>query len=405
MKFLISLLSSLILLTSIHAQSGCTDPQAVNYDSSATENDGSCEYALTEYPPVEIATLPMTLSECSGLAWLPGGLWIHNDSGNDDNIFRIDTTTGAVLQTVIIATADNNDWEELASDDQYLYIGDFGNNPGNRTDLNILRVDQDDLGAVAVNAEIISFVYSDQTDFTENMNNHNFDCEAMFVHNDSIHLFTKNWADNQTKHYVLPAIPGAHTAELVETFDVELLVTGADISDQGVVSLIGYNSIGFSFMWLLFDYEESFFFSGNKRRIALGFGLDTGQTEGIVFRENGYGYICSERFEAGPVLTPQKLMSFESSQWTGFYTNTNQLDLGYDFLILPNPVSTDLNIQLSLPVDRWQIYDIQGQLIRSGNTTSFTPVIHIDLNELSSGQYFFQIIKDGKSMTKAFVKQ
>lgn len=395
---------SILFCYTTQAQPGCTDPQANNYDADATQNDGSCLYGLTEAPPTQIASLPNTLSECSGLTWVNNSLWVHNDGGNEDEIYRIDTLTGAILQSVIIASADNNDWEDLCSDEEYLYIGDFGNNPGNRMDLSILRVAKSDLNEVAVNADVIEFSYSDQVDFSENANNHNFDCEAMIVFNDSIHLFTKNWADSRTKHYILPTTPGTHTAELVESFDVELLVTGADISEDGVISLLGYNTIGFSFMWLLFDYQGSQFFSGNKRRIALGFGLETGQTEGIAFRENGYGYICSERFEAGPVESPQKLLSFSTAQWTDFFTPTHEISLDLSFSLFPNPAKDRIEVQLPQAIDQWLIYDAEGKLIRLGKGRAGATNLTIPVSGFMSGVYIFQVLKDEKRNFQNFIK-
>ncbi|MEM8907233.1 MAG: hypothetical protein AAGD05_05240, partial [Bacteroidota bacterium] len=274
-------------------QTGCTDPLATNYDPTAVDNDGSCVYAPTSYSLNSVALLPATLSESSGLALTTAGLWTHNDGGNAAELYRIDDTDGSIQQTITIANSMNQDWEDLAESEDYLYIGDFGNNNGDRMDLRIYRIDKSELGNAIVAAEVIEFAFSDQTDFSIQPNNHNFDCEAFFYYQDSLHLFSKNWVDNQTRHYSLPASPGSHTAILRESFDVQGLVTGADISEQGIISLIGYTGSGLNFMWLLFDYQAQQFFSGNKRRIDLGSGLTNSQTEGIVFEDQFTGYISS----------------------------------------------------------------------------------------------------------------
>src|SRR4051812_45510552 len=90
------------------------------------------------------ATLPAVLKESSGLCYTDGQLWSFGDSGNPDAIYKIDTTTGAILQTVTIANYPNTDWEDITADALYIYIGDFGNNSGDRTDLKILRVKKSD---------------------------------------------------------------------------------------------------------------------------------------------------------------------------------------------------------------------------------------------------------------------
>lgn len=387
------------------AQSGCTDPQATNYDASATTNDGSCNYDLTEYTMTELNILPELLKECSGLAWVDGALWTHNDGGNEDKVYRIDTLTGAVLHSVTIATADNKDWEDLASNSSYLYIADVGNNLGNRTDLGILRIAKNDLVNPVVNADLISYEYSDQSDFSENSNNNNFDCEALVFYKDSLHLFTKNWVDLQTKHYVLPATPGTHVAQLVETFDVGMLVTGADVTEDNELVLLGYNTFGFSFVWLLFDYQDSYFFSGNKRRISLGFGTINGQTEGIALRGDGRGFVCSENFSVnGQVLSNQKLLSFTIDQWLDYMTSTQPLDASYQILAYPNPFQDFIKIELTKPIDHLRLYDIHGHLLRQQNLDQHQLTVELDTLEFPAGTYLLEIVKDGKTKTIPLVK-
>ena len=234
MKLQFTLMTVLCLLFAIksNAQQGCTDPQANNYNASATINDGSCTYNTTNLTLTSKANLATpALAENSGIEFISNGLWTFNDSGNGNQIFRVDSATGSILQTVTVTNATNVDWEDITSENNYLFIGDFGNNNGDRTDLKIYRIAKSDLSSVAVNvtATVINYAYSDQTSFPSLPNNNNYDCEAMIFLNDSIHLFSKNWADKQCKHYVLPALPGTYTAQLRESFNAGYLVTGADV--------------------------------------------------------------------------------------------------------------------------------------------------------------------------------
>ena len=63
MKFFLSfckgLLTFLLLssTTLVEAQNGCTDPQALNYDVAANQNDGSCIYPVTNYSLTNLAIL------------------------------------------------------------------------------------------------------------------------------------------------------------------------------------------------------------------------------------------------------------------------------------------------------------------------------------------------------------
>ncbi|MDC3219719.1 T9SS type A sorting domain-containing protein [Saprospiraceae bacterium] len=389
-------------LQSIIAQSGCTDPQANNYNASAIFNDGSCEYSTTNYSLKEIAILPTQILETSGLAFFDNQLWTHNDAGNEDKIYQIDTTDGSILNTVIIANSDNNDWEDLAEDDTHLYIGDFGNNDGDRMDLKIYKVLKSQLASGIATADVIKFSYSDQVDFIPSSNNTDYDCEAFFFHNDSLHLFSKNWINQQTRHYVLPADPGDYIAQLRETMNVQGLITGADISEDGVVGLLGYNFSGVNIVWLCFDYQGANFFSGNKRKISLGLALNNSQTEAIAFRQGGYGYISSEQFAS----LDAKLLSFDSGQWTnGLSTSLNELEEENPFKVFPNPFSKNVSI-LFVKDEKFDIslYDVSGELILQRIQSSGRLLRIEDLN-LKEGFYFLKISNNNNVWLEKLVLQ
>ncbi|MGC9330764.1 MAG: hypothetical protein ACP5DZ_02675, partial [Bacteroidales bacterium] len=91
----------------------------------------------------KICTLEAVLGENSGLVWLNGQLWTHNDSGNSNELFCVDTADCSVLRTVEISNAVNTDWEDICADEDYVYVGDFGNNNGDRTDLCIYKISRD----------------------------------------------------------------------------------------------------------------------------------------------------------------------------------------------------------------------------------------------------------------------
>ncbi|MBR9920591.1 MAG: T9SS type A sorting domain-containing protein [Bacteroidetes bacterium] len=354
-----------LTFSDLYGQSGCTDPEAVNYDPDATENDGSCEYPPTSLALEQVTTLPPELIESSGLAFIDGKLWTHNDGGNEDELYRIDSLNGNILQDLNIATAINIDWEDLAQDQIYIYIADFGNNSGNRQDLVIYRILQSDMSGSIANADAIQFSYEDQTDFSSAPFATNFDCEAVLFHNDSLHLFTKHWLDYKTKHYVLAAEPGEQTAWLRDSLDANLLITAADKSETGEILLLGWNPVtGNAAMWLLFDYAGHKLLNGNKRRINLGFASENSQPEGLVFTRAGSGFISSENF----LSYPQKLLKFEVGQWTDGLVSTKQIYAEALFRLSPNPGSQQLCIetvegQSIAKQTQLKIYDLNGRLV------------------------------------------
>jgi len=377
---------------SVFAQAGCTDPLADNFDESANSNDGSCIYPSTNYMLDFMATLTGVLEESSGLVFNGSDLWTFSDSGSPNKLYRIDSLSGSIQHEVTIDNASNVDWEDITADDDYIYIGDFGNNAGNRMDLTIYRIAKNGLNQDAVNAQVITFTYSDQTDFTSSNNNNDYDCEAMFYFDNQLHLFSKNWVNQQTRHYTLPATPGNHVAQLQNSYNVNGLITAADISEDGVVSLLGYTSSGATFMWLLFDYQNSDFFSGNKRRIGLGSTVNNSQTEGIAFKEGGFGYISAESFS----FLPARILSFQTDQWTNSIISSNHSLEQIDFKAFPNPFESNIIIQspqqLSTP-SQVQLINNLGQIVWSSNKVEMIDnelTLHID-NDLPFGNYFLQI--------------
>jgi hypothetical protein len=303
------------------AQPGCTDPLALNYDPGATVNNGSCVYPNTNYSLTLKTNLSGTLIETSGLVMANGGLWTHNDGGDGPKIYQIDSLTNTILKTVTLGGATNVDWEDITFDGSNFYVGDFGNNSnGNRTDLKIYKVpfsaipSGTNVTVPAAQIGIINFSYEDQVNFNPTgANNTSFDCESIIYHDGELHLFTKDWINKTTTHYTLPATPGTYEAVNLETMDVSGLVTAADISEYGVIMLLGYQSAGSTpFFWILWDYPSGVFFGGNKRRINLGSFFSTGQIEGICFQNSAYGYISNERFLG---IVPARLWSYNIAQW------------------------------------------------------------------------------------------
>jgi PKD repeat protein len=302
-------------VTNCFSQTGCTDYQASNYDPSAIINDGSCSYVFTSLPLINKCYIDSTqLFETSGILNNNNNFWTHVDDG-DNSIYRIDTLSDSIFQRVTISNATNIDWEDITSDGNYIYIGDVGNNNGNRTDLRFYRVLKSNINSstTAVNAGKIRYTYSDQVNFATLPHNNFYDCEAFIYLNDSIHLFTKGWVNKWTKHYVLSADTGAHVAQFVDSFYVDGLITSAAIQGDSLVILLGIEYWGANecFLWMLNDFSGSHFFSGNKRRFYLGNPYYIGQTEGICFTDTNKGYITNELVSSPPFHVPSQLREFD----------------------------------------------------------------------------------------------
>jgi hypothetical protein len=308
-------------------QEGCTDPQASNFDTLAVQNNGSCLYDPVNYVPYQIVNLPATLEEISGMIYWNGLFWGHNDSGNRPWLYAFDTLSGQVVKVVGLTGASNFDWEDMAQDDDHIYIGDFGNNAnGNRTNLGVYKVSKalllqqaDSLFIPQNQYEFIQFSYPDQDDFTSTGgNNTRFDCETMFFHRSRLHLVTKNWVGNFSVHYSIPTSAGVYVAEKHDSlFTGGFLITGGDVGAEDEILLTAYNRSGACQFFLIYGFDSTilFFDRGNKRRINLPSALSIGQLEAVCFINGVRGAIGCERFRISAVDIPQNFRRFTSYQW------------------------------------------------------------------------------------------
>jgi len=253
-------------------------------------------------PRMHIKKLPGMMDEVSGIIMWDGQFVGHNDSGGLPELYFIDTLTGKLRRTLRIQNAKNVDWEDIAQDNEYIYIGDFGNNVGNRKDLCIYRIRKDQIppdGGAALNSDIIRFNWEKQTSFEPARHQHNFDCEAMICYHDRLVLFTKNWGDHQTAIYSLPKKPGEYTAIHHLDFPVDGLVTGADyLPGEDRLLLCGYKNY-IPVMWMV----EGFTTVDQQGWKVLRLDLDDrfgAQTEGICFGPGRYAYLSAERTRLHP---------------------------------------------------------------------------------------------------------
>jgi hypothetical protein len=311
-----SIVVFLLICTASYSQiSGCNDSLAKNFNPKAANNDGSCLYASTKIKPKTTQKLNDSLLETSGLTAFDHLLWTHNDD-HDTTIYGLDSN-GKIEKKIKLEKVKNNDWEEISQDSSYIYLGDFGNNfQGNRKDLHLLRIEKKSFLTNKPLIDTISFSYSNQKDFSiQKENKTDFDCEAFIVSKDSIYLFSKQWSQNKTSVYVLPKIPGNHVAKLKETLDVKGLITGATLltSGKGIV-LCGYSKMLQPFLYLLNEYKNNDFSTGNQRKIKLA--LPFYQIEGIATFEGKLFYLTNESLIRKPfVNVSQQIHSVDLSSF------------------------------------------------------------------------------------------
>lgn len=254
--------------------------------------------------PVMKAELPEEVKETSGLFFHNGRLWTHNDSGGQPVLYGLDTVNFKVAQRITLANVKNTDWEEVCSDGENVFVGDIGNNRGSRKDLKIYTFPLSSIpieGDATIAVETIDFSFGDQTDFRKRKV-HDYDCEAMFATEKALYLLSKGWETGTTRLYRLPKAPGKYVAEMVNGFDSQGLITGADYDPRNkVLVVVGYvKSLFKPFLYLIYDFDEAGVKLSHRRlEIPHWPGM---QTEGICFFDDGKCFISAEATKAYPSM-------------------------------------------------------------------------------------------------------
>lgn len=248
-----------------------------------------------------LGKFPSKLKEVSGIEVSSSGtVWAIQDSGNEDEIYQLDRTA-KLLQSLKIDHAKNQDWEDLALDDNgNLYIGDFGNNANERKNLTIYKVPQSELGKKKPNAKKIAFHYPDQKNFPPEKDSLYFDTEGFFHLDGHLYIFTKNRTrpySGKTLIYRVLDTEGEHTAEPLGSLFLcgdqdRCSVTGADISPDGnTIALLSYGLV-----FLLTDFELPDLSKASIKTIDLN--CQT-QIESISFLDDTTLLIADERNKHG----------------------------------------------------------------------------------------------------------
>lgn len=337
--------------------------------------------------------------ESSGLVFTGNQLWTHGDSGNSSSIFAIDTVTGNIIQTVRIDNYPNTDWEDIAADNDFIYIGDFGNNLGNRTDLKILKIAKDSIGnqeTVHVKAEAIRFSYLDQQSFAAD-NKTDYDCEALISFHDSLYIFTKDHRDYHTRVYGLPKNPGNYQVNPIADFNIGGVVTGADCDSlSNKIILIGYDgSKRHSFLYLLSEFHGNQFFSGNVEKVMSADNTQW-QTEGVCFVNSHQLFLSCET----TADVPASLYDFYLPDSLSTYSAPSK-SMGIKYF--PNPASGFLNIDSDEKIKSLSITDIQGKTILNLELNSHQYRVNLEALNLKNGIYFLELNTDDAVEVKKIV--
>jgi hypothetical protein len=343
-----------------------------------------------------------SVDEASGIDFTGGSsFWTHNDGYGDNKLYKLNST-GSLTRTLTVSNATNYDWEDITSDKQKdnMYIGDFGNNNCDRTNLKIYKIPYPStVSGNTVTASVIRFSYPDQHRFPSRWMN--FDVEGFFHYNGLLYLFTKadgNGIGN-CKLYTIPDDPGTYVATLVDSFHISGRITGADISPDGKsVVLISNTKI-----YLFNDFSGVNVFNGDYTKISIDGGWT--QKEGVCFYSNSLIYLIDEgssnklySVDLSPYLPAERVGSpvADLPEEEDEITNTESTPLAIS--IYPNPAQSFFVLRAEENFTHVDVVitDLSGKLISQIPIDNPDVDIRIDAGQYPAGFYLVQIIGDNQ---------
>ena len=238
--------------------------------------------------------LPKIINETSGLEFYNNNFITHNDSGGEPSLY-VFNEMGEVIETIGLNKnpdfeIENNDWEDITNDNEYLFVADTGNNFGNRDNLNIIRVSK---GTDFMVDGIIEISYSDQESFFPRPK-HKYDAEAIIVIEDKIALFSKDRENLNTDLYLVDKNQnGSQILTSEVSYDVNTLITGGDFDeDRNLLALVSYNSNGNQYLLLFENFELNNLENNTYKKFKIP--LEQAQIEAVKIIDEKTFWVTSE---------------------------------------------------------------------------------------------------------------
>ena len=247
---------------------------------------------------LESIVLPKVINETSGLEILNEVFITHNDSGGEPSLYFFNLN-GEIINSVKLDEESfwqiyNIDWEDVAADEDYIFIADTGNNFGNRDNLNIIKVKTNDFSV----DDKIDVAYKDQETFIPRPK-HKYDAEALFLIEDKIAMLSKDRSNLFTDLYLIDKESSSRQVlESKVTYDVNSLITGGDYNEElRLLALVSYNSKGSQYLILFENFSLENLAEKKFRKIKIP--IERAQIEAIKIIDNSTFWITSESEEIG----------------------------------------------------------------------------------------------------------
>ncbi|HVW95416.1 MAG TPA: hypothetical protein VHA56_05580 [Mucilaginibacter sp.] len=234
------------------------------------------------------------LLEISGVAASrvnPGVLYIHNDSGNPNQVY-LTNSNGDNIGTLTLVTVGNRDWEDIAvgpgpvTGTNYIYVGDIGDNDSKYKSVFVYRFPEPDLTGKTLpytaNIESVDIIELKYPDGPRN-------AETLMVDPLTKDIYIASKENNLSQIFVAK-YPQSTTTATEMTPVVQLYfnkATGGDISPDGTEILLRSNQL--IWYWKLTTGTNVSAALLTKPQIAPYYNNEP-QGEGIGFAADNSGY-------------------------------------------------------------------------------------------------------------------
>lgn len=256
--------------------------------------------------------------------------WMHNDSGDQARLFAMNRE-GEILfpkflpfhgQKVVkgrrpwqghrIDLAAHYDWEDIATDVDWIYVADTGNNGNARRDLGIYKIPDFEPGSIE-KTRVIDYYpirYPDQESFPATR--WHFDSEALFIDGRYAYLLTKHRVAGRIDRFEagsnlyrldLEVKPREALLTKVDSSKTLFMVTAAELSPDGQrLAVLGARRLSVFLRppvgdaWLQQPVESM------DLEVS-----EVGQVEAVTWIDNGTLWVTSEAgrvFELAPPSSP-----------------------------------------------------------------------------------------------------
>ena len=185
-------------------------------------------------------------------------------------------------------------------------------------------------------------------------------------------------------------------------------LTSTSDGTKQVLALCGYSLLLSPFVYLLYDFEGTYFNNGQQLSLPLNNPIGT-QTEAIASADGLHYWLTNESFDHFGISQPAQLLSLDLSDYLTDYLRPDSTHTqGLPFAVEDNEVTdvhpnpTDGTVAIDLPdIERVEVVDTSGRLLLQSDENHT-----LNLRNLDAGTYLIRIVThQGKVTIRKVVKQ